>query len=459
MVSAGLGKAIASIRPSLLDRRNTSTFNLTILDWRFKTHYDPDYHHEEDWEANREDYRWTQRSACDFFNALNPNSVTSLDLDFEVRYNRQQQGDLGNGTTAIRQSKSLKSFRLSHLRTSDAKLQNMFRQMAAAGFQPISLRLEDIYNESETSVSRDRWSFPRGMFDKLEDLQLSRFSGMFDLLIGVLRREEVTPFTNGGTSNRLAIPQPLKSLKLEYNDRHVRESPAEAFILNTIPALSSTLTFLKLVDTDYDFHLAHTNVAPRRRTHYDAIYHHTESPLESLVNLRVLVLKGDISSFLIGRRFPQIINAIEGTLEALDMCVSLIELSANDPTVFSGCRRLETLILREWSWDTPSSPPSPYGIPATPIASAPAGMNFPGSPFYPPIKRLTVEVIKRNLIEGNAVSVGSSTNRVRKMVLRDLGIAGGLLEVAGEEHWGELKEWAKKHGTRFWWHAAEMPRI
>jgi len=423
MVSAGLGRAIAAIRPTISDA--SSKFNLMILDWRFKTHYDPNYHHNEDWEADHEDYRYTIRSAVDFFNALNPNSVTSLDLDFEVRYSRQQQGDLGDGAVAVRQSKSLEAFRIAHLRCDSPKLLDMFYGMGEAGFAPKALSLVELYKESNhTHSSENRWSFVDGMFDQLEDLELVRFPDMFELAVdAVIRPLEKRQ------------PPPLRSLKLSYTKEHIDEArhmpwPSFSF-LHYIPQFAATLTTLKLCDTDHGFH---TQTEPRWRasSFYDWRNPSTlKSPLEALVNLRVLVLIGDISVFLIRNRLPEILNTIKHTLTICDLCFSVSCLQEK-LTSFLACEKLTNFYIREWNWDIDEVLESP--------------------------KLLRTDDVKAFVEECKTVAVEGDYSR-RKLVINELGIDGGLLQVAARQNWGEVQKWVEERGCRFYWSPQQMWRV
>ena len=401
MLSGGLGRAIASIRPTI--REGASKFNLTILDWRFKTHYDPNYHHDDDWE----DYRYTVRSTVDFFNALNVNSVSSVDLDFEVRYSRQQQGDLGD-SVVIRQSRSLEALRVAHMRCDSQKLRDFFVQMGETGFAPKSLALIELCKEKR--ALENGWGFSGAMFTRLEALELSRFSGMFAFGTDVISQGPKPP--------------PLRSLRLSYARKHVEEAPEHAtavlFFLNLLPSLADTLTTLRLSDTEHEFT---TQTEPRRRAKYMRTrFTGPASPLESLHHLRTLVLAGDISLFLIRARLPEILHALRNTLAICDLCLSLPHLRGSGLHSFTPCTKLERLYLREWNWD----------IDEVPRAN---GM-------------LKTEDVK-SFVE-NGRMVGGRT------VLRELGIDGGLLQVAAWQNWGEVKCWVAQRGCRFYHSPVQM---
>lgn len=409
MLSGGLGRAIASIRPTIRD--GASKFNLTILDWRFKTHYDPNYRHDDDWEDDHEDYRYTVRSTVDFFNALNVNSVSSIDIDFEVRYSRQQQGDPGD-SVVIRQSRSLEALRVAHMRCDSQKLHDFFPQMGETGFAPKSLALIELY--SDKRVPENGWGFYDAMFVRLEALELSRFSGMFAFGTDVIKQAGPKP-------------PPLRSLRLSYTRKHVEEAPehatAELFFLHLLPSLATTLTTLRLSDTDYEFAL---QSEPRHRAKYmRPRYTGPASPLESLRHLRTLVLTGDISLFLIRARLPQILRALRSTLAICDLCLSLPYLRGSGLRSFTPCTKLERLYLREWNWDIDEV----------------MRVN----------RMLKTEDVKSFVENGRMVE--------GRTVLRELGIDGGLLQVAARQNWGEVKSWVAQKGCRFHYSPAQMWRV
>lgn len=458
MLCTGLGRAIAQIRPTIFDAQpNATDFSLVILDWRFKTYYNEPFHHHGD-EASMEDFRHTLRSTAGFFNALNPNSITSLDVDFAVRYNRPRMPDLNDVAASIRHSRSMKALRLAHFRCTDETLLEVFKSMGRGGFQPKALALFEVCNDSEGSISRERWQFPCDIFDQLEHLELTRFSGMFDFAAGVVRRRSSSPPTSPSsqaaedsvhTSSQpqqeeqseqqpeqdhdVFIPRRLRTLKLIYTYKHLRESASEAFILFTIPRLSATLHTLKLVDTDHDLM---SPIRPRRRTRYDAIYGHIESPLESLTNLHTLILTGDIAAFLLADRLPQIISALKSSLVVCDLCFPALPESLLQR--FWELDKLQTLVLREWNWE--DDDPRLRYFRMRQVAE----------------KKLTVETVKK-FWERCRVIKGPD-GRVM-LGLRELGIAGGFLEVAGGRSWGGLRRWGELRGGRFWWGAGEMPKV
>jgi hypothetical protein len=417
MVTLGLGRAIASIRPTLT---GNSKFNLTVLDWRFKTHYDPNFtNHKDDFGAEDcEEYRYTSCSVTDFFGALNPNSITSLDLDFEVRYTRQQQGDLGDGSAPVRQAKSLEALRIAHLRCDAPKLLAVFHLMVEAGFAPKSLSLVELYFEQRHIAPPSGWNFADGIFAQLEDLELVRFTGMFDL------------FQVQGQRYR-PIP-PTRSLKLSYTQRHVEEArlmstSVEFFFLHHLPCLAATLTTLKLCDTEYGFD---ARAEPRWRVAYEEEVPMETSPLEYLVNLRTLVLTGDISLFLTRDRLPQILEALKNTLATCDLCFSIPSLQGNLQS-FLVCKRLENLYLREWNWDVDEV------------------LHVP--------QLLRTEDVKAFVEACKTVAIPGTQRR--RPVLRELGIDGGLLQVAGWQNWGEVQKWVEGRGCRFYYSPGHMCKV
>lgn len=458
MLSTGLGRAVASIRPTIYHEQPHSTdFNLVILDWRFKTYYAEPCYLNLKCQSDTEDFRHTSHSVEDFFAALNPNSISSLDFDFDTRYTRPRMIGSGEKEMAIRQSRSLKALRLAHFRCTDQLLLEMFTTMALAGFRPKALSLFELYNDSEGSITREKWHLPCGMLDELEYLELTRFSGMFNIAAGAICRTTISsppssPSTSSSsqcnqqlsTSAQIQLspsttpsPLQLKTLKLTYNYKQLRESASEAFIIFTIPLLSKTLTTLKLVDTDHTFLCPSP---PRRRTRYDAIYGHIESPLESLTNLHTLILTGDIATFLLADRFPQIISALKHSLVICDLCFPSLPTALLSR--FLEFEKLKTLVLREWNWED-DDPRLRY------FRTGTRG-NLMGE------KKLTVETVKRFWESGRLLR-GPDGRIV--LGLRELGIAGGFLEVAGGKSWGALRRWGERRGGRFWWGAGEMPKV
>lgn len=449
MLSTGLGKAVSQICPTISTDDGSSNFglHLTILDWRNKTYYDPNYRGNSN---NNEDYRYTVRGISDFFNAINENCMTSLDIDFYVRHNQAERFNFEDVPVAVRQAKSLRAVRLAHFVCTDEQLKDIINQLTIGGFRPRAFSLDSLYNSSEGVVNRERWEF-NGFFDECEYLELIRFSGMFDIAMGAVRRLPPIPANPSPRqypsrsssfprirSESTSLPQPIKSLKLTYTQKHLRESASESFILFTIPTLAATLTTLKLVDTDHDLI---SPVRPRHRTRYDAIYDQLQSPLESLVNLQTLTLTGDVSAFLIGSRLPQIVTALKHILINCDLCFPTLPLDLLER--FLEFKKLQTLILREWKWDNieEEDPRLRYFLPA-----GTAGKE----------RKLRVEEVKRFWSRGRMIKGVDGKDKVG---LRSLGISGGFLEVAGEKSWAEVRKWAEGRGGRFWWNSREMPKV
>ena len=478
MVSAGLGRAIASIRPTLADSSlASSSFNLTILDWRFKTHYDPNYHHNEDWEADHEDYRYTVRSAADFFDALNPNSVTSLDLDFEVRYSRQQQGDLGDGAIAVRQSRSLDAFRVAHLRCDLARLVRMFYRMREAGFAPKALGLVELYREDASNHGTAPhaldealgWASVAEMFGRLEDLELVRFPDMFQLANEAVLRPSAATTTTATTATATAAtaprppPPPIRSLNLSYTRDHIRDTSSalnlHLLLVDCLPRLADTLTTLKLCDTEHSF-IAQTEPVARAA----AIYNRTgppanglfrrdyekPSPLEGLVNLRVLVLTGDVALLLVRHRLRQILHALRNSLTICDLCLTPSHLEAK-LSAFLVCERLTHLYLREWNWDNRYSPRL---LLHTETVERFVMACKTAAPPPPPVPDRD-----GNGDDGNDNNGSNKKEPAGELVLKELGIDGGLLEVAARRGWGEVQKWIEARGCRFYWNPHQMWRV
>lgn len=399
MLSAGLGRAIAALRPTLTPQ--SPPFSLTILSWRHKTHYSGQCILSDEENNTPEHFRYTIRSTHDFFAALNPHSVTSMDIDFAARLATDL---LGLGEIVIRQARSLRAIRIAGLRAEHSRLLAVFTQMATEGWAPVALRLDDL---CLSYPSQADWRSFRPMCAGLRSLELARWEGMWRFAEDV-----VDEFVR------------LKVCVMVWDCRFGCD---EMFLLYTLPRLAGSLTTLKLVDTDHNMW---SPVRPAGRMVYEEDAGEW-GLLESLVGLRTLVLTGDVAGWLIGDRLEAVLDALGGTLVTCDLSLSAKEIDGTKLQAFTRCRNLERLMLREWSWD------------------ATRDISPPGRS-----RKMTVEVVKDFLDRCNYVSVGS--DRVQ-LVLQDLGIAGGLLEVAGEKNWGELKEWAGAQGTIFNWNAAEMP--
>ncbi|PWW74740.1 hypothetical protein C7212DRAFT_353376 [Tuber magnatum] len=359
MVCAELGKAIASIRPTLIypsaaslsQRRRhankSDSFSLTILDWRFKTHYDPYYNHDEDWETNRSAYNKTVSTLDSFFDALNPNSVTSLDLDFDIRYSRFSGKDLGNGPLALRQSRSIRALKLARMRCDNFRLWRMFTEMGYAGFSPQSLKLINLFvDNTSTSQNFTEWSFAPGFLHNMRDLEFTGFTGMFELAAAIIQIKNVNSqlehsLSRGGQQSKREKSARIDSLSLSYEAKQVNSSTTRVF-LAPLALLGSSLTYLKLQDTDF--------AKPRPGSvHYSrsTVLHH--SPLESLTKLKTLILIGDVSAFLLSDRLPSVIRCMRQSITYIDICLSTRDLAdALLLKAFAPSENLQTLILRAW---------------------------------------------------------------------------------------------------------------
>lgn len=458
MVSAGLGRAIAAIRPTITDQG--TRFNLTILDWKIKTHYDPNYHHNEDWEDDHEEYRYTIHSAVEFFNALNPNSLTSLDIDFDVRFSRLQQGDLGDGTIAIRQSSSLQALRIAHLRCENLRQLDILLRMGEHGFRPRALSLIELYKPwSHPDPGwgilplAEKWTFLEGMFSNLEDLELVRFPGMFDLAADILiPKSRDVPLIK------------LQSLKLSYTSKHVEEDrhlmPLQRFPIHYISQFATTLTTLKLCDTLHNFR---SQTEPGLRASFIYDEHEKDislpSPLESLINLRVLILVGDISFYLMRGRLWQVLAALQNSLMICDLCFSLPCLKSK-LAAFWVCRKLTHLYVREWNWDVDELVEAKKLLRTEDVKDFVEG--FAREPRVP--KGSMGSNQDGNQDEGKGDREGQETEWEEdregdKVVLKELGIDGGLLQVAARQNWGEVQKWVGDMGCRFVWSPQQMWRV
>ncbi|KAG0636722.1 hypothetical protein HOY80DRAFT_1053594 [Tuber brumale] len=374
MVCAELGRAIASIRPTLIypstasltQRRRHSnksdSFSLTILDWRFKTHYDPYYSHEEDWETDHSAYNKTVSTLDSFFDALNPNSITSLDLDFDIRYSRFSGKDLGNGPLALRQSRSIRALRLARMRCDNFKLWRMFTEMGYAGFSPQSLKLINLFvDNTSTSQNFTGWSFAPGFLHNMRDLEFTKFAGMFDLAVAIIQIKNVNSqlehsLSRGGQQSKREKSARIDSLSLSYEAKQAGSSTTK-LLLAPLASLGSSLTYLKLQDTDF------ANPRPGS-VHYSrsTVLHH--SPLESLTKLKTLILAGDVSVFLLGDRLLSIIRCMRQSITFVDICLSTRDLAdALLLRAFAPSENLQTLILRAWDKLVTLEPAAPDSAP------------------------------------------------------------------------------------------------
>lgn len=408
MVCAELGRAIASIRPTLIypstasltQRRRHSNksdnFSLTILDWRFKTHYDPYYGHDEDWETNRSAYNKTVSTLDSFFDALNPNSITSLDIDFDIRYSRFSGKDLGGGPLALRQSRSVKALRLARMRCDNFKLWRMFTEMGYAGFSPQCLKLINLLmDNTSASPNFTGWSFAPGFLHNMRDLEFTKFSGMFDLAAAIVQIKNVNSqlehsLSRGGQQSKKERSAKIDSLSLIYEAKQANSSATKLF-LAPLASLGSSLTYLKLQDTDFTY--------PRPGSvHYSrsTVLHH--SPLESLTKLKTLILVGDVSVFLLSDRLLSIIRCMRQSITHIDICLSTKDLTdALLLKAFAPSENLQTLILRVWDRLValePAAAPNPApGQPVTWVEYPPLLTNrrFRQVSLWPVCPKVTVE--------------------------------------------------------------------
>lgn len=306
----------------------------------------------------------------------------------------------------------------------------MFYRLGEAGFAPKALNLIELHTEPMgPNDPVGEWKFLEGAWDHLEELGLSRWGGMFRFAAAVLKPQLNLTTGVSMATKTMRRPPPLRRLKLAYTSKNFEESldklSVEGFILRIIPSLSATLTTLKLRDTE---HMFDTQAGPRLRVYYTPQQDH-QSPLESLVNLRTLILTGDISQHLVGARLPQILKVLKRTLIVCDLCTPISHLQ-EQLQAFTVCEKLQTLYLREWSWD------------------------------YTELSLLSHKLLRTDdvkaFIEGCRTKLVGGRSR---LVMNELGVDGGLLQVAGWQSWGEVQKWILEKGSRFYWSPQDMWRV
>lgn len=457
MVCAELGKAIASIRPTLIypnssiaPRRRqlpkAAGFSLTILDWRFKTHYDPYYGHEEDWETNRSAYNKTVTTLDSFFDALNPNSVTCLDMDFDIRYSRFSGKDLGNGPLALRQSRSIKALRLARMRCSSFKLWRMFTEMGYAGFAPQALKLASLFVDDSAAASSAKfsgWSFAPGFLQDMRCLEFSKFWGMFELVSAIVQIKNVNSQLEQSLSRgRGEKSSKIESLSLTYDAAHIAKSTSgAAFLLSPLASLGSSLTYLKLQDTDIRGGRPGTVIYPR-----STVLSH--SPLESLTRLRTLILTGDVSVWLLSDRLLSIVRCMRQTIEHIDICVSSKDLS--DALIlksFAPSENLQKIVLRAWDKlvtlepaNTRSSSHSHHNqnaaVPWIEYQPLLTTSRFRQTSMWPVCPKVTVAGVLTFLEK-------------KRGGLKEFGLSKAFCADSGEKRWEVVQEVMTQEGGRF----------
>lgn len=458
MVCPELGRAIASIRPTLINRSfsrpgrqkvKADNFCLTILDWRFKTHYDPAYAHNEDWETDRSGYCWTLGTLERFFDSLNPNSVTSLDLDFDIRYSRFPGKDLGGGPIALRQSQSIKALRLARMRCSSFKLWRMLIDMGNAGFVPEALKLVDLIVQDSSTESRmfPGWSFSPSFWRDLRSFELSRFDEMFPLVSAMVEAKVLANSDDSRSRRSVAFSSfELEDLNLSYEGKHL--GPEESympFFTNLLPSLGPGLTCLKLLDTD----LRMGAQARAGMIRYPRSTVLPRSPLESLTNLKTLVLVGDVSIWLLSDRTRDVMRTVRLTITEVDICLSAKDLrDSNLSKIFTPCEKLERLIIR--TWDKIIQVDHHQGTSNAPelwIEYPPLLTNarFFHTSLWPICARLTPQGVRHYLKKcKRGTGAGSS-----RMVLKEFAFSKAFCSDASSKQWSEVQDFMRHRGGKF----------
>lgn len=462
MLCPELGKAIASVRPTLINRSfsrpgrqkvKADTFCLTILDWRFKTHYDPSYGYDEDYESDRSTYGCTLGTLERFFETLNPNSVTSLDLDFDIRYARFPGKDLGCGSIALRQSQSIKAFRLARMRCSSFMLWRMLFDMGNAGFVPQALKLVDlIVEDSADSRILPGWSFNPSFWRDLRSFELSRFNEMFPLVSTIVEAKNLNSFDDSHSRRSFTFSScELEDLKLAYEAKHL--GPKESylpFFTHLLPSLGPGLTSLKLLDVD----LRMGSQVKAGTIRYPRGPVLPRSPLESLTSLKTLTLVGDVSIWLLSDRTREIMRTIRSTVTEVDICMSAKDLrDSNLSKIFTPCEKLERLIIRYWdkiiqvdhhqgTANTSQSTTPELWIEYPPLLTNP---RFYHTSLWPICARITPQGV-RHYLKKCKRGVGAESS---KMVLKEFGFSKAFCTDASSKQWLEVQEFMRYRGGKF----------
>jgi len=310
--------------------------------------------------------------------------------------------------------------------------------MAVAGFAPRALRLDDLYYDGDPAT-REPWDFPSGLFDELDCLELSHYTGMFDFATAALQRPpEPTPIPN------VARLRPVSILKLRYSEKHLREG-GSTFLLHTIPALGDSLRSLCLNDS-----------SPLYSGAYRMGRYGVESPLESLTKLRTLVLAGDVSPFLVSGRLEHIIEAIKDTIINIEIRVPTAEITNDGLSLFLQCEHLESLILRVWEPPGTEDPLTPVVVaaPTLPSLAPSTPLDLEGADTES--TKLTLTGVRNFFSATRRVLVPQSIPEDR-LVLQELKLSKDFCEmdpaqpkkVLDKQGWKNLRRWVKEHGGRF----------
>ncbi|RPB10903.1 hypothetical protein P167DRAFT_508639 [Morchella conica CCBAS932] len=464
MVCPELGKAIASIRPTLVNRSfsrpgrqkvKADTFCLTILDWRFKTHYDPIYSHNEDWKSDRSDSNWSVGTLERFFDCLNPNSVTSLDLDFNIQYSRLPGKEPGSVPFAIRQSGSFKALRLARMSCGAFKLWRMLVDMGAAGFVPQALKLVDLIMEDSATESKvfAGWNFAPQFWRDLRTVEFSKFNGMFGLVSAAAEAKSINSFDD--TRSRCSYTYntlELEELSLSWEDKHLgAEKTYMHFFTNILPSLGAGLTSLKLIDTD----LSMGSQARRGAIRYPRSTVLSRSPLESLTKLQILVLTGDVSVWLLSDRTRDVMRAMRNTITSADICLSTKDLrDSNLSKIFSPCEKLERLIIRAWDKivqvahnnnqnpQTQRDADSGLWIEYPPLLT---NARYSHTSLWPVCPKLTAQGVRHYLKKCKRRPEPASS----RAVLREFAFSRAFCSDASPKSWTEVRDLMRHRGGKF----------
>lgn len=458
MVCPELGKAIAEIRPTLVNRSfsrpgrqkvKADTFCLTILDWRFKTHYDPIGHsRDDDWKSSSsssssdraDTSNWSVGALERFFDALNPNSVTSLDLDFNIQYSRLPGKDLGAIPFTARQSGSITALRLARMSCGSFKLWRMLVDMGAAGFVPQALKLIDLIMEDSATESKvfSGWNFAPQFWRNLRTLECKRFTGMFGLVSAAVEAKSVNSFDD--TRSRCSYTyhtQELEELDLAWEDKHLgaAEKTYTRFFTVVLPSLGASLTSLKLNDTSADsrpgaIRYPRSTVLPR-------------SPLEALTKLQTLVLSGDVSVWLLSDRTRDVMRAMRSTIVTVDICLSTKDVrDSNLSKMFSPCERLERLVLRAWDKTVLVGDTATAWIEYPPLLT---NARYSQTSLWPVCPKLTAQGVRHYLKKCKR----RPEPYTGKTVLREFALSKAFACDKGTRTWAEVRDLMRHRGGRF----------
>jgi len=241
--------------------------------------------------------------------------------------------------------------------------------------------------------------------------------------------------SRGGQQSKKEKSARIDSLSLSYEAKQVNSSATKLF-LAPLASLGSSLTYLKLQDSDF------TNPRPGS-VHYSrsTVLHH--SPLESLTKLKTLILTGDVSVFLLSDRLLSIIRCMRHSIAHIDICLSTKDLTdALLLKAFAPSENLQTLILRAWDRLVtlePAAVPNPApGQLVTWIEYPPLLTNrrFWQTSLWPVCPKVTAE--------------GAIGFLARKRGgLKKFGLSRAFCQNGERGRWGEVAEAMEGMGGRF----------